>query len=183
MKNPDKYEKELSELSENDLENMLINPLQLVLKDIDLADFIPCKSTKNNEVILYDKFHDITIDRCIYNQIVDVVRQIHGFKRNNQKPANEITKMDLIEDARDEAIASKNKPYKSVLKPLVSSLTVECGQCGNENIWNMKINAFFYDLKRVNKIQDAKLLLQGAYSGFASLKGIDKERLNWAGDI
>ena len=32
-------------------------------------------------------------------------------------------------------------------------------------------------------MQDAQLLLQGAYSGFASLKGVDKERLDWAGDI
>ena len=42
---------------------------------------------------------------------------------------------------------------------------------------------FFDSIKRINKIQDATLLLQGAYSGFASLKGVDKSRLDWAGEI
>jgi hypothetical protein len=42
---------------------------------------------------------------------------------------------------------------------------------------------FFDSIKRIKKIQDAELLLQGAYSGFASLKGVDKTRLDWAGDI
>jgi hypothetical protein len=115
--------------------------------------------------------------------MVDAVRKIHGFKRNDQVPANEITKMFLIDDAREEAMNAANKEYKSVLLPLVSSVEVKVGLLGTESIWNTKINAFFYSIKRINKIQDADLLLQGAYSGFASLKGIDKSRLDWAGEI
>lgn len=183
MSNKEKYEDELSSMSQETLDEMLVNPLQLILKDIDLADFIVCKLEKNDQVVLYDKEHDVTIDRMIYSQIVDVVRKIHGLKRNNQMPGNEATKMDLIEDARDEAMAAANKPYKSVLKPLISALTVKCGLCGDDKIWNMNISAFLDSIKRINKIQDAELLLQGAYSGFASLKGIDKTRLDWAGDI
>lgn len=181
--NPEKYKDELANYSEEDLEEMLINPLELVIKGIDFADFIPCKSNKNDQIILYNPESDITIDRLIYNQIVDAVRKIHGFKRNNQMPANERTKMDLIEDARDEAMLSATKPYKSILKPLVSSLSVKTGQCGDERIMNMKISMFFDNIKRATKIQDSQLLLQGAYSGFASLKGIDKSRLDWTGDI
>ena len=54
---------------------------------------------------------------------------------------------------------------------------------GSDTIWNTKIFMFFDAIKRINKIQDATLLLQGAYSGFASLKGVDKTRLDWAGEI
>lgn len=183
MNYPDKYEKELASLSQEALDEMLINPLQLVLKDIDLADFTPCKHEGTGEIILYDANKDITIDRVVYSQIVDVVRRIHGFKRNNEIPANEATKMILIEDARDAAMIAASKPYKSILKPLISALTVKCGMCGDDKIWNMHINAFFDSLRRTSKIQDAELLLQGAYSGFASLKGVDKTRLDWAGDI
>ena len=182
MNNPEKYAEQLASLSEDDLNEMLINPLQLVLKDIDFADFDVYK-TKDEQIILYDKQRDITIDRAVYSQIVDVVRRIHGFKRNNEVPANERTKMDLIDDARDEALLSSRTPYKSVLKPLISSLTVKCGLCGDDKIWNMNIAAFFDNIKRIGKIQDAELLLQGAYSGFASLKGVDKSRLDWTGDI
>jgi hypothetical protein len=181
--NPEQYEEYINKMTDEDWDELLFNPISLVIKDIDFADFEEYESDKSQETILYDKEHDITIDRFVYARMVDAVRKIHGFKRNNEIPANEITKMDLIDDARDEARMASQKPYKSVLKPLISALAVKTGQLGSESIWNTKINMFFDSIKRINKIQDAELLLQGAYSGFASLKGIDKTRLDWAGDI
>ena len=181
--NPEQYEEHISKMTDDDWDELLFNPISLVLKDIDFADFEEYDSDKNNETILYDKEHDITIDRFVYSRMVDAVRKIHGFKRNNQVPGNEETKMILIEDARDEAMMNSRKEYKSVLKPLISALAVKTGQLGSDSIWNTKVNMFFDAIKRINKIQDATLLLQGAYSGFASLKGVDKDRLDWAGDI
>jgi len=181
--NPEQYEEHINKMTEEDWEELLFNPLSLVLKDIDFADFEEYESDNSPETILYDKEHDITIDRFVYTRIVDAVRKIHGFKRNNEIPANEKTKMDLIEDARDEATASAQKPYKSVLQPLISALAVKTGQLGSESIWNTKIYMFFDAIKRINKIQDATLLLQGAYSGFASLKGVSKDRLDWTGEV
>lgn len=181
--NPEQYEEYINKMTEEDWEELLINPISLVIKDIDFADFEEYESDKCQETILYDKEHDITIDRFVYARIVDAVRKIHGFKRNNEIPANERTKMDLIDDARDEAMMSSRKPYKSILKPLISALAVKTGQLGSDSIWNTKINMFFDSIKRINKIQDAELLLQGAYSGFASLKGVDKARLDWTGEI
>ena len=183
MAHKEEYEEQLNKMTEEDLEELLFNPISLVLKDIDFADFEEYESDKNNETILYDKEHDITIDRFVYARMVDAVRKIHGFKRNNQLPANDITKMFLIDDAREEAMAASQKEYKSVLKPLISALAVKTGQLGSNSIWNTKVNMFFDAIKRINKIQDAELLLQGAYSGFASLKGVDKTRLDWAGEI
>ena len=181
--NREQYAEQLNNISEEELAEMLVNPLSLILKDIDLADFEEYESDKCPETILYDKEHDITIDRFVYMKIVDAVRKIHGFKRNNQMPANDITKMFLIDDAREEAMAAANKEYKSVLQPLISALVCKTGQLGNDSIWNTKIFMFFDAIKRINKIQDATLLLQGAYSGFASLKGVNKDRLDWTGEI
>lgn len=183
LKKREKGDEYALSFSQKDLDDMLINPLQLILKNIDLADFVPCTVNENENVILYDIKNDITIDRIVYTRIVDVVRKIHGLKRNNEIPANERTKMDLIEDARDEAMLASRTPYKSVIKPLVSALSVKCGMCGDSRVWDIPVNMFFDNIKRINKIQDSQLLLQGAYSGFASLKGVDKERLNWAGDV
>ena len=180
---PEQYEEHINKMTEEDWEELLFNPISLVLKDLDFADFEEYQSDKSPETILYDKEHDITIDRFVYARIVDAVRKIHGFKRNNQLPANEITKMFLIDDAREEAMATSQKEYKSVLRPLISALAVKTGQLGSDSIWNTKVNMFIDAIKRINKIQDATLLLQGAYSGFASLKGIDKDRLDWAGEI
>ena len=179
--NPE-YAEQLDKLSEDELDAMLVNPLELTL-NIDLADFIPCMNNDIEQVVLYDVEHDITIDRPTYIRMVGAVRQIHGFKRNNEMPANEITKMDLIDDAREEAMRNADKPYKSILKPLISALSVKTGMCGDKRIWDMPVGMFFDSIKRANKIQDSQLLLQGAYSGFASLKGVDSDRLNWTGDI
>lgn len=183
MANEDEYKDIIDNLSQEDIDEILKNPLELILKDIDLADFDAYNNEENGQVVLYNKELDITIDRMIYSQIVDVVRKMHGYKRNNQVPANEKTKMDLIDDARDEAMMAANKPYKSILKPLISSLSVKCGMCGDDRIWDMKINMFLDSVKRASKIQEAELLLQGAYSGFADLKSVDKTRLDWTGDI
>ena len=180
---PEQFEEHTSKMTEEDWEELLFNPISLILKDLDFADFEECESSKDPETILYDEEHDITIDRFVYARMVDAVRKIHGFKRNNQLPANDITKMFLIDDAREEAMAAAKKEYKSMLKPLISALAVKTGQLGSDSIWNTKVNMFFDAIKRINKIQDATLLLQGAYSGFASLKGVDKDRLDWAGEI
>ena len=182
-KHPEQYEEHINKMTEEDWEELLFNPISLVLKDLDFADFEEYESDKSPETILYDKEHDITIDRFVYSRMVDAVRKIHGFKRNNEMPANERTKMDLIEDARDDAVMASRKEYKSVLKPLISALAVKTGQLGSDSIWNTKVNMFFDAIKRINKIQDATLLLQGAYSGFASLKGVSKDRLDWTGEV
>lgn len=183
LKKREEGDKYALSFSQSDLDDMLVNPLQLILKDIDLADFVPCTVEGNGSIVLYDVKKDITIDRIVYTRIVDVVRKIHGLKRNNETPANERTKMDLIEDARDAAMLAARTPYKSIIKPLVSALSVKCGMCGDSRVWDIPVNMFFDNIKRINKIQDAQLLLQGAYSGFSDLKGVDKERLNWAGDV
>lgn len=185
IENPDKYKDEIQGFSQEDLDEMLINPLSLVL-NIDFADFVPIVKTLNEEneqIILFNPKDEIVIDRLVYSRMIEVVRKIHGFKRNNEMPANEITKRDLIDDARDEAMAMSRRPYKSNLRSLISTLSVYCGQCGDERIWNMKINNFFENIKRVGKIEDTHTLLQGSYSGFANLKGVDKTRFDMFADI
>lgn len=177
---PEKYDKTFDE---DELQDLLINPLELILVDIDFADYKPYYMENTKQVVLYNQNKDITFDRVAYTKVVEVIRNLHGFKRNNQIPANERTKMDLIEDARDEAMLAATKPFHSVLKPLISTLQVSCGQCGDDRIFDMPISAFFDNIKRIGKIQDATLLLQGAYSGFANLKGIDKSRLDMFGEL
>lgn len=180
MSNQEKYYDELQKISEEDLQQMLVNPLSLVL-NIDLGDFIPMvkpMGEDNEQIILYNPIDEIVIDRLVYSKMIDVVRKIHGYKRNNELPANEITKRDLIDDARDAAMAMSRQPYKSILRPLISTLSVYCGQCGDERIWNMKINNFFENIKRIGKIEDAHTLLQGSYSGFVNLKSVDQRRFD-----
>lgn len=171
------------EIPQELIDAMSFNPLALVFKDLDFADFIPCKNEGTGETVLYDARRDITVDRIVYTRMVAVIRKIHGLKRNNEIPGNDFTKEILIEEARDAAKAAENKPFKSVLKPMVSALTVRCGLCGDERIWSMPIGMFLDNIRRSLKIQDADSLMHGAYSGFANLSGVDKKRFDWLGDM
>lgn len=176
------------DVSQSQLDELDINPMQLLLRTVDgdpvdLAYFDEWTVKDTDERVLYSKEDDITIDRFAFHQIVDALRKIHFLKRNNEIPGNKTTKMILIEDAREAAMAHKDEPFKSVIAPLLSGLTVKCGQCGNDEIWNMPIYQLLYNIKRALKIQDATALIQGAYSGFANLKGVDKNRFDWLGDI
>lgn len=173
----------LTEIPPELMDAMNFNPMALVLKDLDFADFIPCKNEATGETVLYDAQRDITVDRIVYTRMVEVIRKIHGLKRNNEIPGNDYTKEILIEEARDAAKAAENKPFKSVLKPMISALTVRCGLCGDERIWNMPIGMFLDNIRRSLKIQDADSLMHGAYSGFANLSGVDKKRFDWLGDM
>lgn len=168
-------------LSKKEIKKLLKNPLELVFKNIDFADFIPMKKKygeNNEQIVLYDPYKDILIDKLIYSQIVKVVRKIHALKRNNEIPMNEQTKMDLIDDARDDALYHKDKPFKSIILPILSTLKLKTGQLGDDRIYNTKINTFLYDAKRLGVIEESHLLLQGAYSGFADLKDVDKNKLD-----
>lgn len=127
----------------------------------------------------------IIIDEYTYNLITDYIRQVHGIEKDERIPANEMTKMVLIEDAQESIKRAKDEKYHSQLKPLISTMINSEGfKYNHSEVWNMKINAFMDAVMRVTKIQNAKLLLQSGYSGFGvDLSKIDKKQLDWIGEL
>ena len=120
-----------------------------------------------------------------YDACIPCLRRMHGILRNDQIPANESTRRILIEDAREEYLLSKDKPFKSLLLPLISTMINMPGfKRDDSSVWDMKIYAFMDSVKRISKIQNAGLLLQSGYSGFGvDLQKIDKKQLDYMGDL
>jgi len=127
----------------------------------------------------------IKIDKFVYASIVNILRKMHKIKRNDELPGNEATRQILIDDARDEYEENKNKPSKSYLLPLISTMVNSEGfKRDDTTVFDMKIRAFMDSVSRVSKIKNAELLLQSGYSGFGiDLKKIDKEALNYMGEL
>lgn len=100
-------------------------------------------------------------------------------------PANDTTKMILIEDDREELERNKHAEYHSQLKNLVSSMINSEGfKYNHAQVWDMKINAFMDSVRRISHIKNAELLLQSGYSGFGiNLKDIDKKQIDWLGEL
>ena len=155
----------------------------ILLGDLDLAKMVLVRDTKLDENVLIDVERGIRIDRYVYRQIVNTIRLMHGLKRNDEIPGNKATKQILIEEAREAYEETKDKEYKSILLPLVSTMTVSSG-CDYMAVFAMPIYTFTDSVKRITKIKNADLLLQSGYSGFGvDLKKINKDELNYMGEL
>ena len=159
----------------------------IIFGDLDLTNFqvMQRKDDKSIALCQYIDNDLVIIDEFTYNMIVDYLRAVHNIEKDERMPANESTKMILIEDDRDAIEINQRKEYHSQLKNLISSMiNCEGFKYNHSQVWDMKINAFMDSVKRVSKIKNANLLLQSGYSGFGiNLKDIDKKQLNWLGEL
>ena len=159
----------------------------ILFGDLDFTKFQIMRRKDDDSILLYQVIdgESVIIDEFTYNVITDYIRQVHIIHKDEQLPANETTKMILIEDALEEIELNKNKEYHSQLKNLISSMINSEGfKYNHTQVWDMKINAFMDSVKRISKIKNAELLLQSGYSGFGiNLKNINQKQLDWLGEL
>ncbi|MDE7367507.1 MAG: hypothetical protein K2N24_09150 [Lachnospiraceae bacterium] len=157
----------------------------ILLGELDFSRLQIFQKKDSEDIVMYDRETNIEIDEYTYLMIADVLRSMHGLKRNDQLPANEATKQILIEDAREDYLRNKNREYHSQLKNMVSAM-INCNgfKYNHNEVWNMKINAFIDSVRRISKMKNADLLLQSGYSGFGvNLKEISTKQLDWLGEL
>ena len=77
---------------------------------------------------------------------------------------------------------NKDKPFKSFLLPLISSVKVRQGYT-KDYVLNMGYVEFMDDVARLQIIHNADHLLTSAYSGCLDMKKIDKKELNWMREL
>lgn len=158
-----------------------------LLGDLDLREFKPYQLTDSEEVVLSNGKVDkegrpIIINGIIYDILTTYIRRMHGFKKQVDKAGNAITRKILIDEDRKAAQRNKDKPYKSFLVPLVSSLQGRQGYT-KDYICNMGLYEFMNQINRVQIIVQADAALGGMYSGFVDTKKMDKTVLDWMRDI
>lgn len=163
----------------------------IIFGDLDFSKFQVMKNSNDDSIVLFqmnehdDESFEIIIDEYTYGMMMDYLRKSHFIEKDEKVPANESTKMILIEDAKDEYEENKEKPYHSKLKNMISSMINSEGfKYNHSQVWDMKINAFMDSVMRISKIKNAELLLQSGYSGYGiNLKEIDKKQLDWLGEL
>lgn len=163
----------------------------IIFGDLDFTQFQTYQRKDNGSIILLqliekDGFLDeVVIDEYTYEVIMDYLRKSHFIPKDEQIPANDTTKMILIEDDREQCEKNKHKEYHSQLKNLISSMINSEGfKYNHSQVWDMKINAFMDSIKRISKIKNADLLMQSGYSGYGiNLNKVDKKQLDWLGEL
>ena len=158
-----------------------------IFGDLDFSRFQVMQRKDDESILLYQEIdgEPVIIDEYTYNIIIDYLCKSHFIERDLKIPMTKSAKMILIEDAREEMEANKNKEYHSTLKNLISAMTNSDGfKYNHSQVWDMKINAFMDSVKRIGKIKNAQLLLQSGYSGFGvNLKEINNKQLDWLGEL
>ena len=107
---------------------------------------------------------------------------MHNITPKVEKTKSKTVKRWLIEEDRNRIKNSQNKPFKSYLLPLISSVKVKQGYT-KEYVKNMGLYELFDDISRLQIIHNADHLLQAAYAGTIDMKKIDKKQLNWMQEL
>lgn len=134
------------------------------------------------EFILADKESGVLIDKMIHYRIVSYLRKAFNITPKVERAKNEMTKRVLIEEDRRKIEQNKNKPFKSFLLPLISSVKTKQGYT-KDYVLNMGYFEFFDELNRLQVINNADHLLDGMYHGTVDMKKINKSELNWLREL
>lgn len=157
---------------------------RLLFGDVDFTQFeiVP---TGEHQCHLHHRTLGFDLDEVMYMAIKNYLCHVHGLKvRRNKRAGNAGTKRIMIEDAQEELKKAKNKPQKSVLRPIISTLVnFEGFKYNLEQVRAMKLGAFYDSAKRIPVIQSSKALLQGCYSGNIDTRKLNKTELNYMRDL
>lgn len=152
---------------------------ELLFGDLDFSKLRPFNHPHvEGEIILADKETGVLIDKMIYLRIVSYLRKAFNITPKVEKAANKMTKKILIEEDRKKIELNKDKPFKSFLLPLISSVKVKQGYT-KEYVLNMGYVELMDEVARLQVIHNADHLLSGVYAGTIDMKKIDKKSLNW----
>lgn len=156
---------------------------QLLFGDLDFTKLKPYNHPHvEGEIVLADKETGVLIDKMIYLRIVSYLRKAFNITPKVEKAANKMTKKILIEEDRKRIEFNKDKPFKSFLLPLISSVKVKQGYT-KDYVLNMGYVEFMNDVARLQVIHNADHLLSGVYAGTIDMKKINKQELNWMKEL
>ena len=154
----------------------------LLFGDLDFSKLRPFRNNQNGDIVLADKETGVIIDKMIYLRIVTYLRKAFNITPKVEKAANKMTKKILIEEDRKKIEFNKDKPFKSFLLPLISSVKVRQGYT-KEYVLNMGYVEFMNDVARLQVINNADHLLSACYAGTIDMKKINKSELNWMKEL
>ena len=159
-----------------------VEKTRLLFGDLDFTKLKPYRNKENGDIVLADLESGVKIDKLIYLRIVNYLRKVHNITPKIERAANKTTKQILIDEDRMKIRLNQEKPFKSYLLPLISSVKVRMGYT-KDYVRNEGFVEFFDDLARLQIINNADHLLAGCYSGMIDTKKINKADLNWLKEI
>ena len=154
----------------------------ILFQELDFTSLTPIRNPENGDIVLANKETGVVVDKMIYLRLMNYLRKLHNITPKVEHAANEMTKQILIDEDRQKILHAKDKPFKSYLLPLISSVKVKQGYT-KDYVRSMGLYEFFDDIARMQLINNADHLLSACYAGTIDMKQINKKSLNWMGEI
>ena len=153
----------------------------LFFGDLDFSSFlhIDCEG----ELCLMNR-EGIKFSEDIYEEMATYIRKMNGIPQPQYKTVkSEFAKKQLIIDAKNDAEYQRKllafRGHHSTYQPYISALINHPNfKYRWDDVWSMKVYAFFDSLKRISIIDNANHIYQGLYSGCVEYKKVKKE-LDW----
>lgn len=183
----DQMELDWTEIEDFDLfvmfsQTMTPDKTGIIFGDLDFTKLKPYKHPQNDEIILADKEAGILIDKLVYMRMMTFLRKLHNITPKPEKAKGKRAKQAMIDEDRRNREYNKDKPFRSYLLPLISAVKVKQGYT-RDYVRNMGLFEFFDDVSRIQVIDSADHLLNGAYCGMADLSKVDKQQFNWMREL
>lgn len=159
---------------------------KILFGDLDFSSF---KLVVNEELKQIElRNNNFIITESDYKQIAEYIRMINSIPPPKFKGvADEYTKQKMIEYAYDELELAKHRNsnmMKSALRTMVSRATNHPYFKYNINeVWNMKLYAFYDALKSINIVESTYQLNMGVYAGKIDVSKINKNNFNWLREV
>ena len=150
----------------------------IIFGDLDFSKLKPYRHPQNDEIVLADKEAGILIDKLIYMRMMAFLRKLHNITPKPEKAKGKRARQAMIDEDRRNRELNKDKPFRSYLLPLISSVKVRQGYT-KDYVRDMGLFEFFDDLSRLQIVHNSDHLLNGIYNGSIDAKKIKKEELNW----
>ncbi len=116
----------------------------IIFGDLDFSRLKPYKHPQNDEIILVDKDAGIIIDKLIYMRMMTFLRKLHNITPKPEKAKGKRARQAMIDEDRRNRELNKDKPFRSYLLPLISSIKVKQGYT-RDYVKNMGLFEFFDD--------------------------------------
>lgn len=150
----------------------------LVIPNIDFAKLELMQVGDTEEVVLSNG--EIIITEEMYNEFIPYVRLQVGYTLKREKAANKFTKQILIDEDRAKRKQSADKPYESMLNPIIISLiNTEEFSYTYGTVYDVTFYQLLRSFEQIQKKKAACALYQGSMSGFVDTSKINKSNLSW----
>jgi hypothetical protein len=164
--------------------NMPIDLTRVIFGDLDFSKFHLYRQKDNGLLIMWDEENNIRIDKRIHEIIQGVLCTIHSIKKKPEFPANDIVKRILIDEDRRRKAGKAQKPWRSTLLPLISTMVNSSGfKYDLEGVKGLGLFAFMDSVARITAMNTANILMQGIYSGRVDPKVVSKSSLDYVRDF